>query len=68
MNRTMHYASQAEVYPTDKTFTTRLRNVEWGHDYINLKEFTPRMRPEAETFPSGTRMNWLTFQVCSIWL
>jgi len=62
MNRSMVQAADLEHFPSDKTFTTRLRNVEWGHDYINLKEFTPRMNPNAETFPAGTRMNWLTWQ------
>jgi hypothetical protein len=62
-NRSAHYAAKLECFPSDKTFTTRLRNVEWGHDYINILEWTPRMNPKAETFPDGTRMNWVTFQV-----
>lgn len=61
-NRGQWYAGNLAVYPTDKTFTTRLRNVEWGHDYFNYEAFTPRMNPNAEQFPPGTRMNWVTFQ------
>lgn len=61
-NRGQHYAARLATYPSDKTFTTRLRNVEWGHDTFNIEAFTPRMRPGAEEFPPGTRMNWVTFQ------
>lgn len=61
-NRPQHYASFLGVYPSDKTFTTRLRNVEWNHDWINIMQFTPRMNPDAETYPRGTRMNWVTYQ------
>ena len=53
----------APYYPSDKTFTTRLRNVEFGHDYMTLNEYTPRMKPDAKQYPEGTRMNWVTFQV-----
>lgn len=52
----------APYYPSDKTFTTRLRNVEFGHDYMTLNEYTPRMKPDAKQYPEGTRMNWVTFQ------
>jgi len=61
-NHNQKCAARIPHYPSDKTFTTRLRNVEFGHDYMNLREWTPRMKPDAQTFPAGTRMNWLTFQ------
>lgn len=59
-------AAQAAVYPGEQSFTTRLRNVEWGHNGLNLhsaRNFNvPRMNPEAVTYPAGTRMNWVTWQ------
>jgi len=63
VNRAQWHAGNLRVFPTDKTFTTRLRNVEWGHEHLNIEAFVPRMNPNAETFPRGTRMNWVTFQV-----
>ena len=51
-----------KVFPGDETFTTRLRNVEWGHDAVPKIEITPRMRPDAVTYPIGTRMNWVTWE------
>ena len=59
----VHAGRAAPYYPSDKTFTTRLRNVEFSHDYMTLWEYTPRMKPDAKTYPEGTRMNWVTFQV-----
>lgn len=60
-------AAQTQVFPSDSTFTTRLRNIEWGHEAfgVALKQQhsgTPRMNPEAVTYPQGTRMNWVTWQ------
>ena len=58
-------AAQCQVYPGDQTFTTRLRNVEWGHEGHNpfsiRNVHVPRMNPEAVTYPAGTRMNWVTW-------
>jgi len=56
-------AARTRVYPTDATFTTRLRNVEWGHDafMVATNSATPRMNPDAVTYPQGTRMNWVTW-------
>jgi len=55
-------ASTIKVFPGDDTFTTRLRNVEWGHDAVPKLDMTPRMRPDAVTYPIGTRMNWVTWE------
>jgi len=55
-------AAAVKVFPGDETFTTRLRNVEWGHDAVPKIEITPRMRPDAVTYPIGTRMNWVTWE------
>ena len=58
-------AAQCQVYPGDQTFTTRLRNVEWGHEGHNpfsiRNVHVPRMNPDAITYPAGTRMNWVTW-------
>lgn len=62
MNRSAQLCGRNPIFPTDKTFTTRLRNVELGHSFVNVEDNCPRMRPGAETFPPGTRMNWVTFQ------
>jgi len=59
-------AATTQIYPSDKTFTTRLRNIEFGHDRLDVwsirKESTARMNPEAVTYPLGTRMNWVNWQ------
>ena len=55
-------ASTIKVFPGDETFTTRLRNVEWGHDAVLKMDVTPRMKPDAVTYPIGTRMNWVTWE------
>jgi len=55
-------AAAVKVFPGDETFTTRLRNVEWGHDAVIKMDQTPRMKPDAVTYPIGTRMNWVTWE------
>jgi len=55
-------AARIKVFPGDDTFTTRLRNVEWGHDTLMGQERTPRLKPDAKTYPLGTRMSWVTWQ------
>jgi len=55
-------AATVKVFPGDATFTTRLRNVEWGHDSVIGFDNTPRLKPDAVTYPIGTRINWVTWE------